>query len=576
MSLVYKTTPDSRRNKLKQLLIKKNFLRIIEVHSGLSAIIAESMFIEKMNNKIEFDGFWESSFTDSAVKGLPDAEIVGNYSRLHTIDEIFNVTSKPMIVDGDTGGSSSQFEYFVRQLERLGVSAVIIEDKIFPKRNSLDQDASQVLDDPVIFSQKIIRGKAAQITQNFMIIARLESLIAGFGIEDALNRAKMYIEAGADGIMIHSKSEHPNQVIEFAEKYNTLCKKIGHRPYLVCVPSTYNLIQDESLAEYGFNIIIHANHLLRASVKAMKNVALMLLSNDRGFEVETVCTPVKDVFSQVGFDVIKSKDLEYSLTSQLSAIIPAAGKDPILDSIPKSLIKISGQTILERQLANIKTTGVQKTALVAGYKKEGFKKIQENSNIVLYENPNFLEKHSLHSLFCAEKSMHKGFLLIYSDILFDPGILTDLLKTEEDIVLAFDSSYRYHKHDIHKKLDLVIYKRHHSRHPRSLFPSKSIEIKKIGKNIPIEEADSEFIGIAYFSEEGAKILRKVYHDCYQDKKNPFHEATSFDQASELDILQEIIDRGFKVTGIEVYQGWMEIHNQSDIEIANQELNRKIF
>jgi len=571
MSLKFKITSDSRRKKLKYLLSQKKFIRVMEVHSGISGLIAESVSIDTPEGKIEFDAFWESSLTDSAVKGLPDAEIVGNYSRIHTIEEVMNVTSKPIIVDGDTGGASSQFEYFVRQLERIGVSAVIIEDKIFPKRNSLDQEAKQTLEDPIQFSQKIEWGKAAQITQDFMIIARLESLIANFGLDDALKRAKMYINAGADGIMIHSKEEHPDQVIEFSKKYNELCQEIGRRPFLVCVPSTYNLIKDKNLADYGFNIIIHANHLLRASIQAMENVAKTLLSHDRGFEAETLCVSVKDVFHKVGFDVVKSKDLQNSLSNQFPVIIPAAGKDPLLKTMPKSLIQISGQTIIQRQLANIKKAGLTKTVVVTGFEKSQFSTLSNHSDIIFCENPAYMKKYSLHSLFCAEKFMHKGFVLIYSDILFDHQILTNLVQANEDIVLAVDSSYRYHKHDVHKKLDLVVFQRHHSKNPRSLIPSKCIDLKSVGKNISLDKADSEFIGMAFFSEEGAKILRKVYYDCYQDKTSTFHEAPNFDMASEVDILQEIIDRGFKVSGMEVYQGWMEIHNHSDINIANQEL-----
>ena len=255
MTLKYKILPSIRRANLLHAINKKGFVRIIEAHNGLSALVGETSKVEINGKIVEYDGFWESSLTDSASKGLPDAEIVGNPSRLHTIDEILNVTSKPLIVDGDTGGSAVQFEYFVHNLDRMGVSAVIIEDKMFPKRNSLDASANQALEDPDVFSQKIVRGRAARVSEDFLVIARLESLIAGIGIDDAVRRAKKYIESGVDGIMIHSKNNQPDEILGFAELYPDLCEPFGRRPILVCVPTTYNLITDAELAIKGFNIM---------------------------------------------------------------------------------------------------------------------------------------------------------------------------------------------------------------------------------------------------------------------------------------------------------------------------------
>ena len=198
---------------------RKGFVLIIEAHNGLSALVGEAAKFEMDQEIIESDGFWASSLTDSAAKGLPDVELVGPESRLSTINEILGVTSKPIIVDGDTGRSGVEFEYMVRNLERLGVSAVIIEDKVFPKRNSLDTSAKQTLADADEFAQKIDQGKKEALTSEFMIIARLESLIAGTGLADALNRAEKYIHAGADGIMIHSQKSQPDEILAFAESY---------------------------------------------------------------------------------------------------------------------------------------------------------------------------------------------------------------------------------------------------------------------------------------------------------------------------------------------------------------------
>ena len=333
MGRVKGITPAERLRALKSCIDQKGFARILESHSGLSGIIAERARITKGGQVIEYDGLWESSLTDSASKGLPDASIVGFDSRTHTVDEILNVTTKPIIVDGDTGGEPAQFEYLVKHLERLGVSGVIIEDKVFPKRNSLDGSAIQLLEDPLTFAEKIECGKDVTATDDFMIIARLESLIAGAGLEDALDRAELYIRSGVDGIMIHSSKRDPGEILAFAEAYGELCRRLKRRPALVCVPTTYNSITDLELAARGFNIIIHANHLLRAAYKAMSEVALTILEGGRSMEADPFCAPVGEIFSSVGIDRINQKDRERSrrhsgLNGHENSAAGALGKKP--------------------------------------------------------------------------------------------------------------------------------------------------------------------------------------------------------------------------------------------------------
>ena len=313
-----------RISSLKRIIKHKNYARILEAHSGLSAMIAESSKIIKNRIDIEFDGIWESSLTDSATKGMPDASIIGTESRLHTINEIAHVTNKPIIVDGDTGGSIPQFEFLISNLERLGVSSVIIEDKIFPKRNSLDASANQELENPKIFSNKIKAGINQKSNLDFLIIARIESLIAGTGLKDAIKRAEHYIEAGIDGIMIHSNEKNPKNLIHFAEKYNSICNKFGRRPLLVSVPTTYNNYTEKALIDLGFNIIIHANHLLRASHQAMKETAQIILNDSKSERVDKNITPVKEIFQFVGHDKITEQDRENSVQLRTPIIIPSA------------------------------------------------------------------------------------------------------------------------------------------------------------------------------------------------------------------------------------------------------------
>ena len=245
-------TVDSRRKLLRRLISVKPLVRILESHNGLSGLIAENTIIEKDGKIIEFDGIWESSLTDSTAKGKPDTELVDFSSRFNTIEEILEVTTKPMIVDGDTGGRADHFKFRVKTLERLGVSAVIIEDKIGDKRNSLfGASVSQEQDSIENFSKKIKEGKKSQITDDFMIIARIESLILKNGMDDAILRAKSFIEAGADGIMIHSKEENGKEIVEFCNLYSFFEKRVP----LFVVPSTYS-----HMTEKDFWDIFHKKH----------------------------------------------------------------------------------------------------------------------------------------------------------------------------------------------------------------------------------------------------------------------------------------------------------------------------
>jgi len=288
-------TPDYRRKYLKKLIELKSIVRVIEAHNGLSARIAEITKITTGEEVREFDAIWESSLTDSASKGKPDIEVVDLTSRTQTINEILEVTTKPIIVDGDTGGLTEHFVYMVKTLERLGVSAVIIEDKVFPKRNSLLEEAKHTLEDVDKFCEKISAGIQARVTRDFMIIARIESLIAGKSVSDAIIRANSYIDAGADAVMIHSKEKQPTKLIEFCNRY----KKLENKIPLVVVPTSYNQFTEDELHELGASIVIYANHLLRASYNSMKKTAEIILENKRSLETDNICMPIKEVINLI-------------------------------------------------------------------------------------------------------------------------------------------------------------------------------------------------------------------------------------------------------------------------------------
>lgn len=286
------TTSDVRRARLRRLINAKPLVRILESHNALSALIAENTVVNKNGKDLSFDGFWSSSLTDSTSKGKPDIEAIDITSRINSVNEIFEVTTKPMIFDGDTGGKTEHFEFTVKSLDRIGVSAIIIEDKTGLKKNSLfGNDVIQTQDSIQNFCDKISRGKQAQISDDFMIIARIESLILEAGMDDALDRAQSYIAAGADSIMIHSKRKEAYEIEEFMNKFR---KKDKLTPVVVA-PSSFNSVTIEEFEAMGVNVVISANHMLRAAYPAMLRVAKSILENGRSLEAEPDCMSIQDV-----------------------------------------------------------------------------------------------------------------------------------------------------------------------------------------------------------------------------------------------------------------------------------------
>jgi phosphoenolpyruvate phosphomutase len=288
------TTPSVRLSRLRRLLDNKPIVRIMEAHSGLTGLIVENASIKVDGRVREFDGIWSSSLTDSTARGKPDIEAVDISSRLQTVNDLFEVTTKPLVFDGDTGGKPEHFTFTVRSLERLGVSAVIIEDKEGLKRNSLfGTEVAQTQSSIEDFSQRLAIGKRAQITDDFMIIARIESLILEQGMDDAVRRAEAYIEAGADGIMIHSRRKVPDEVFEFCGHYD----KLPTRVPLVVVPTSYHQVTEDELAERGVNVVIYANHMLRAAYPRMVKVAETILASGRALEADPYLAPIKEALA---------------------------------------------------------------------------------------------------------------------------------------------------------------------------------------------------------------------------------------------------------------------------------------
>tara|TARA_B100000941_G_scaffold241046_1_gene184514 strand:- start:2199 stop:3851 length:1653 start_codon:yes stop_codon:yes gene_type:complete len=540
--------PGERISSLVNIIRKKGHAIGLEAHSGLSGLVTE---------KLDFDFIWESSLTDSASKGLPDASIVGNESRIHTINEILNVTTKPMIVDGDTGGDEDNFRFLIKRLENQGVSAVIVEDKIFPKRNSFGGTVGAGMEDPNIFSKKLEVGMKTKTTEDFLIIARLESLIAGLGMNETMMRAEKYINAGVDGIMIHSKLKEPSEVLEFIPKFEALCKKLGRRPYLISVPTTYNNISDDELIKSGVDIIIHANHLLRAAYKSMMDTAALISNSRRSYESDSNIASVKEIFSAVGYDKIIERDKEKS--PNISALIACAG-DHKIGNLNRSLNNISGKPLIKHQVETFRRSGIENLTITVNNLIEFDSILEKNINII--ETNNNRSNQLLDSIMSGLENINGPIIFTYGDILFNNKIISELVLGENDIVIASDSSYKYHKHDIDKKLELVSYKNPDNNFSRRKLKMKdTFEVKKLGKDLNLEEAQSEFFGLAFFSKDGIKNLKSCYEEIKDDSKyNLF-----------IDLLNYVMKKGFKVFCNEFDGGWIELHTENDFKLAEKEL-----
>ena len=548
MTFESRKLPGERISTLVEIIKNKGHAIGLEAHSGLSGLVTE---------KLDFDFIWESSLTDSASKGLPDASIVGNESRIHTIDEILNVTTKPMIVDGDTGGDEDNFRFLIKRLENQGVSAVIVEDKIFPKRNSFGGTVGAGMEDPNIFSKKLEVGMKTKSTNDFLIIARLESLIAGLGMNETMMRAEKYINAGVDGIMIHSKLKEPSEVLEFIPKFEKLCTKLGKRPYLIAVPTTYNTISDDELINSGVDIIIHANHLLRAAYKSMLETASLISNSRRSYESDSNIASVKEIFSAVGYDKIIERDKEKS--PNISALIVSAG-DHKINNTQRSLNKISDKPLINHQIETFKKSGIDKIKITVNNLSEFDPYLDKDINVV--EIKDIEQNQMLNSIMTGIENIEGPAIITYGDILFNNKIISELVSNENDIVIAVDSSFKYHKHDIDKKLELVSYVNpDHNLSRRKLRMTDTFEVKKISKNLNIEEAQSEFFGLAYFSKNGISKLKSCYEEIKKDKTSSVF----------IDILNFMVKKEIKVSCNEFDGGWIELHTEDDFKLAEKEL-----
>ena len=548
----------SRAGQLRQMFKRPGIIRLIGAHNALGARIGE---------RAGFDGIWSSSFEISASHAVPDAGLLTMTEFLEAAQSMVSAVRIPVVADVDTGfGNAANVIRTVQKFEAAGVAAICMEDKLFPKVNSLVGGRQELV--PIAeFVGKIMAAKSAQSDPEFMLIARVEALIAGLGVEEALRRADQYVEAGADAILIHDKNPEPEAIIRFARAWRA-------RAPLVVVPTTFYRVTVQQLEQLGIKMVIYANQGLRAAIRAMERTYAEILKAGSSAPVEETIAPLSLVFELQGFPQLKSCEESFMSggAGRIRAIIPAAGDHMhehsirnLTAEIPIAMLDINGKPLLQRQVEALRACGIGEITVVAGYKREKIRL----EGIQLAANEEWPTTGDMHSIICGAQDSDAATIIAYSDILFDQATVEKLLSSNGDINLLVDTSYRPETYARRRRPTLVTLASPRST-PRVLAANPQNRVLRIGQNIEPAHAQAEYTGLAFFSKQGFALLRQVYQEALAERQNsPFHEAVSARMASLTDVLQELIDRGVPVGCIEVTSGWMEIHSFADYKLAHQ-------
>ncbi len=546
----------NKTEKLRELFNREGAIRIVGAHDGLSAKLVE------LN---DFDGVWASGFELSASHAVPDANILTMTQSLEAASIMNDAVSIPVVADCDTGyGNSNNVMHMVKKYETAGIAAVSIEDKRFPKVNSYIPGRQELA--PIAeFVGKILAAKNAQQTKDFMVIARVEALIAGWGQGEALRRAHAYVEAGADAILIHSKSSTPDEIVTFAKAWDLSAP-------LVIVPTTYPMITLEEINRLGIKMVIYANHGLRASIKAVNEVLSEIRREGRLDTIDGRIVPMSTVFELQGMTKMKEDESIYlrSGGELIKVIIAAAGAphnqeslEPLLQNTPLAMLDINGKFLLQRNVETLTRSKLYDISVITGYKKDSF--TVEGVNYI--DNPKYSSEHILSSIMCAEDKMDGKTLIVYSDILFENSLIERLKSLESDFVIVVDNSFNKSLKR-NKKLDLVITKEVLPKGERILTYDHLYNVEKVGSTFLEENRNAEFIGITVLSKRGAEIFKKEYHKALAEyENNSFFEAENILQASLTDFLNYLIELGHNVKALQVNSGWMEIHTFDNYKYA---------
>src|SRR5690242_18887393 len=534
--------------KLRAALRKPGALKVVGAHDALSARLIE---------RAGFDGVWASGFAISAsLKCIPDASFITSSEQLEVERNIAEAVSIPVIADCDTGyGNALNVMRTVNDRERAGIAAICIEDNVYPKRCSFYAGVRRELIPIEEHCGKIKAAKAAQTVPDFMVIARTEALIAGWGQEEALKRAEAYAEAGADAVLIHSKSKKFDEL-------KTVYKAWSGRVPLVVVPTIFDQTTAVEMEEAGAKIIIYANQPVRAAIRAMRDTLDLIKKDTRPGAANDRIVTLPEVYDIVGVPQMEQDEKAFLPvgSEKITAIIPAAGFEkqllPLIEDKPKCLLDIKGKTILERAVAALNDSNIKEIALVRGYKKDAI----SLPNIRYYDNDRYEEPGELYSIFCAESEMKGRTIVLYGDIIFDSTILEKLLKSSADFAVVVDLAWQEQVQrggpPSHLNPDLVTLAEPPGNSALSRFVVGDGEhrVVKIGQQLPLERAHGEFIGMAMFSENGTHALRDCYRRSQERYKGAaFHEASSVSKAAFTDLIQELIDQGHRVDAVPIFK-----------------------
>lgn len=548
--------------KLRAALKKPGALKVVGAHDALSARLIE---------RAGFDGVWASGFAISAsLKCIPDASFITSSEQLEVERNIAEAVSIPVIADCDTGyGNALNVMRTVTDRERAGVAAICIEDNVYPKRCSFYAGVRRELIPVDEHCGKIKAAKAAQLSPDFMIIARTEALIAGWGQEEALKRAEAYAEAGADAVLIHSKSKKFDEL-------RAVYKAWSGRVPLVVVPTIFDQTTAEEMEDAGAKIIIYANQPVRAAIRAMRDTLDLIKRDTRPGAANDRIVALPEVYDIVGVPQMERDERQFLPVGgeQITAIIPAAGFEkqllPLIEDMPKCLLDIKGKTILERQISALNECNIKEIALVRGYKKEAI----TLPNIRYYDNDRYEETGDLFSIFCAESEMKGRTIILYGDIVFDNTILEKLLKSPADIAVVVDLAWQEERQrdrqPAHINPDLVSLADSPGKSYLSRFvmPDGEHRVVRIGQHLSHDEAHGEFIGMAMFSEKGIAAFKSGYRAALERyKSDGFHEAGALVKASFTDLIQELIDQGQRVEAVPIFKGWVEVDSFEEYQKA---------
>jgi phosphoenolpyruvate phosphomutase len=526
-------------------------------HDALSAKLAEDA---------GFDAIWASGFGISAVQALPDANILTLTETLEAVRRIVDAVDIPVIADCDNGyGNAINVMRTAGEFERAGAAGICIEDNEFPKRCSFYAGVRRDLVPVEEHARKIEAATAARRDPGFIVIARTEALIVGLGLEEALRRARAYADAGADGVLVHSKARDFDELRAFAAAWD--------RPVpLVAVPTTYPEVSAEELRAAGFRMAIFANQALRGAIVGMREILRAIRRSGRAASVEREIAPLEEVYALVGVPELRANEQRFLFSGDEAprAVILAAGFEPQLMPLiadrPKAMLDLNGRSILVRQVEALRRCGVRDVVVVRGYRKESV----AADGVRFVDNDRFAETGEAHSLFGAEPALDGPFVLLYGDIVFDPAILVKLLQTRADVAVVVDRSF----HDVYRTgvalppgpFDLVVTGTPPNGR-RFVAPEGGSRVLRIGPEVGPEEAHGEFIGMAMFSAAGTAVLRSVHAELAAAR------AEGLERASVTHLLQAMIDRGHPVVAVEIHKGWMEIDTIDDYRRACAELAR---